>query len=186
MEQRENKLGFKRLLSEFRLYLCNEWIAGFPSQRIRNFYYRKVMHLSLGPGCSIFMHCSFDCAKNLSIGANSVINQKCRLDNRGGISIGENVSISQEVLILTADHDTEATDFKGREKPVHIEDFVWIGTRAIILPGVTIGYGALIAAGAVVAKDVAPYSIMGGVPAKLIKARRKDLNYQTKYKRLFQ
>ncbi|PTT02660.1 acyltransferase [Pedobacter sp. HMWF019] len=186
MERWKGKLGLKGLLSEWRLYLCNEWVAGFPSQRIRNFYYRKIMHLDLGTGCSVFMHCSFDCARNLSIGANSVINQKCRLDNRGRISIGENVSISQEVLILTADHDTEAADFKGREKPVRIEDFVWIGTRAIILPGVTIGYGALIAAGAVVNKDVAPYSIVGGVPAKLLKTRRKDLNYQTKYKRLFQ
>ncbi|MEJ7560469.1 MAG: acyltransferase [Pedobacter sp.] len=144
------------------------------------------MNFNIGEHCSVHMHCSFDCAKNLSIGKNSVVNAKCRLDNRGRIVIGENVSISQEVLILTADHDVDAADFAGRSLTVHIEDYVWIGTRAIILPGITIGKGALIAAGAVVTKDVIPYAIVAGVPARVIKMRRTDLKYETKYRRLFQ
>jgi acetyltransferase-like isoleucine patch superfamily enzyme len=172
--------------SELRIYICNEWIATFPSHSVRNFYYRKVMNFNMGNDCSIHMHCSFDCAQNLVIGKNSVVNAKCRLDNRGSIVIGDNVSISQEVIILTADHDVDASDFVGRSLKVHIEDYVWIGTRAVILPGITIGKGALIAAGAVVTKDVIPYAIVAGIPARVIKMRRTDLNYETKYRRLFQ
>jgi acetyltransferase-like isoleucine patch superfamily enzyme len=177
---------FKTFLSELRIYICNEWIATIPSHSVRNFYYRRVMKFKFEQSCAIHMHGVFDCAENLVIGENSVINAKCRLDNRGGIFIGQNVSISQEVLILTADHDVSASDFAGRSFPVTIEDYVWIGTRAVILPGVTIGKGALIAAGAVVTKDVIPYAIVAGVPAKVIKMRRTDLNYETKYRRLFQ
>lgn len=179
-------MALKEIISEFRLYFCNEWIARFPSHRFRNFYYRKVMGFKMGEDCSIHMRCSFDCAKNLTIGLNTVINARCRIDNRGSVIIGDNVSISQEVILLSADHDVNAADFAGRSLTVKIEDYVWIGTRATILPGVTIGKGALIAAGAVVTKDVIPYAIIAGVPGKIIKMRREDLNYETKYRRLFQ
>jgi acetyltransferase-like isoleucine patch superfamily enzyme len=172
--------------AEFRIYICNEWIATFPSHGIRSLYYRRIMRFNIGDSNSIHMHCVFDCAKNFVMGKNSVINAKCRLDNRGGIVIGDNVSISQEVVILTADHDVSTSDFAGRSLPVKIDNYVWIGTRVTILPGVSIGEGALIAAGAVVTKDVLPYSIVAGVPAKVIKMRRKDLNYETSYRRLFQ
>jgi maltose O-acetyltransferase len=186
MNRQKSRPGWKGVLSEFRLYLCNEWVAGFPSQRFRNFYYRKVMKFNIGPNCSILMHNKFDCTTNFIISENSVVNQGCRLDNRGGLSIGENVSISEQVIILTADHNVDSAEFEGRSKQVTIGDYVWIGTRVTILPGVTIGKGALVAAGSVVTKDVMPYAIVGGVPAKIIKMRREDLNYKTGYKRLFQ
>jgi len=186
MGNRGRGLGWRGVLSEFRLYLCNEWIAGIPSYALRHFYYRRVMKFELGPDCSILMHNTFDGSMNLKIGKNSVINQWCRLDNRGGVIIGDNVSISQEVLILTGDHHVDSAEFGGGNKPVNIEDYVWIGTRATILPGVTIGKGAVIAAGAVVSRDVDPYSVMAGVPARLIKYRRKDLSYEISYHRLFQ
>lgn len=172
--------------SELRLYLCNHWVSSVPSHNFREFYYKKIMKLNIGQHCSVLMNCSFDCAGNFSMGKNSVINAKCRLDNRGQITIGENVSISQEVIILTADHDVDSSDFAGRNKTVTIEDFVWIGTRVTILPGVTIGKGALIGAGSVVTKDVAPYALVAGIPAKTIRMRREDLNYETSYRRLFQ
>jgi acetyltransferase-like isoleucine patch superfamily enzyme len=177
---------FSTFLSELRIYICNEWIATFPSHSVRNLYYQKVMRFNIDKSCSVLMHCAFDCAQNLVVGRNSVINAKCRLDNRGKITIGENVSISQEVVILTADHDVDTADFAGRSLPVFIQDYVWIGTRAVILPGVTIGKGALIAAGALVTRDVIPYAIVAGVPAKVIKMRREDLTYKTGYRRLFQ
>jgi len=179
-------MELKGFFSEIRLYICNELVSKIPSHSLRNIYYRKVMGFAFGNNCSVHMHCFFDCAKNIIIGKNSVINAKCRLDNRGRIIIGANVSISQEVLILTADHDVGSADFAGRNLTVNIEDYVWIGTRATILPGVNIGEGALIAAGAVVTKDVVPYAIVAGVPAKIIKMRRKDLTYETSYRRLFQ
>jgi maltose O-acetyltransferase len=104
----------------------------------------------------------------------------------GGITIGKNVSISQEVIILTADHDLNSPGFTGRNKGVVIEDYVWIGTRATILPGVKIGYGAVVAAGAVVTNNVEAFSVVGGVPAKPISQRADVLNYSTSYRRIFQ
>jgi len=144
------------------------------------------MKFSIGTNSSIFMDCIFDCKGGLIIGNHTVINAKCRLDTRGGITIGNNVSLSQEVLVLTADHDPDSSDFAGRNSPVVIEDYVWIGTRATILPGCVIGKGAVIAAGALVTKSVEPFAIMAGVPAKLIKTRNPDIDYCFSYRRLFQ
>jgi acetyltransferase-like isoleucine patch superfamily enzyme len=77
-------------------------------------------------------------------------------------------------------------DFAGRNKAVAIEDYVWIGTRAMILPGVSIAKGAVVAAGSVVSKDVEPFQVVGGVPAKLITIRNSELRYKLAYQRLFQ
>jgi maltose O-acetyltransferase len=107
----------------------------------------------------------------LRIGRATVVNERCKFDVRGLLTIGDNVSISSDVMVLTADHDPAAPDFRYRERSVHIDDFVWIGTRATILPGVTIGRGAIIAAGAVVTRDVAPLDIVAGVPARPIGRR---------------
>jgi acetyltransferase-like isoleucine patch superfamily enzyme len=179
-------MRIRNILSELRLYICNEWITTIPSHTFRLWFYRKLMKFQIADEVSIFMHCSFDAAKGLTIGRGSVINAGCRLDSRGEIRIGNKVSISQQVIILTADHDVDARDFAGRNRKVVIEDLVWIGTRAILLPGVTIGKGAIIAAGAVVNKNVQPFTVVGGVPAKLLRDRRRDIEYPTKYRRLFQ
>ena len=144
------------------------------------------MKFDLNQNVSLFMNCSFDAAKGLTIGRNSVINRGCRLDTRGEIIIGQNVSISQQVVILTADHDADSQEFIGRKRKVVIEDLVWIGTNAMILPGVNIGMGAVVAAGALVTKNVESFSIVAGVPAKFIKMRRRDISYDTTYRRLFQ
>jgi acetyltransferase-like isoleucine patch superfamily enzyme len=174
------------ILSELRLYICNEIVSALPSHRIRHWFYSKVMKFALHPHCSVFMHCSFDCAAGLVVGEYTVIHSKCRLDSRGGLFIGSRVSISQDVIVLTADHIVNSENFEGRTRQVVIEDYAWIGTRATILPGVRIGKGAVVAAGAVVIKDVDDYSIVGGVPAKLIGTRSHNLNYGEVYTRLFQ
>jgi acetyltransferase-like isoleucine patch superfamily enzyme len=179
-------MGARGFLSELRLYFCNEWVGKIPSHRIRLWFYRRVMKFDSKQQSCILMHCTFDAAKGLTVGKDSVINSRCRLDTRGGITIGNKVSISQEVIILTADHDVESTDFAGRNRQVVIEDFVWIGTRAIILPGVVVGRGAVVAAGAVVSKNVEPFTVVAGVPAQFIKKRRRDINYIVNYHRLFQ
>jgi acetyltransferase-like isoleucine patch superfamily enzyme len=176
----------RRIISEFGLYICNRWVSCIPSHTLRLFFYRIFMKFSIGTNSSVFMDCVFDCKGGLKIGNNTVINGKSRLDNRGGITIGNNVSISQEVLILTADHDLDSPDFAGRNAPVIIEDYAWIGTRVIILPGCVIGKGAVIAAGALVTKSVEPFAVMAGVPAKLIKNRNQNIDYSFSYRRLFQ
>uniref|UniRef100_UPI003F4E7103 acyltransferase n=1 Tax=Flavobacterium ovatum TaxID=1928857 RepID=UPI003F4E7103 len=132
------------------------------------------------------MDCKFDCAKGLTIGNNSVINANCRLDSRGGLEIGNNVSISEDVILLTADHNEDLLGVVNREKNVYIDDYVWIGTRAMILPGVNINKGAIIAAGSVVTKNVEALVVVGGIPAKFIKIRPEKFDYTANYKRLFQ
>jgi acetyltransferase-like isoleucine patch superfamily enzyme len=176
----------KRFFAELRIFICNRWVSRLPSRTLRMLFYRSGMKYAIGDKSYIFLDCTFDCTVHFSLGNNSVINTKCRLDNKGGIFIGSNVSISQEVMILSADHDLNSPHFTGRERPVYIEDYAWIGSRAIIMPGVTIGKGAVIAAGAVVSRHVEPYAVMAGIPAKKISTRPTDLTYQLNYSRLFQ
>lgn len=175
----------RNLLSELRLYLCNHIINKVPSHTIRLWYYQKIMKFNIGKDSSIMLNCTFDAAKGLSIGSNTVINRACRLDTRSGIKIGNNVSISNDTIILTADHDMD-NDFKGRNKPVSIEDYVWIGTRSIILPGVELKKGAVVATGSVVTKDVEKNDVVGGIPAKHIKTRKESFNYILNYRRFLQ
>ena len=113
----------------------------------------------------------------ISIGEGSVIGHGVTLDGRNGISIGKNVNMSSEVMIWTMQHDYNDPDFGPEGGPVIIEDYVWISARTIILPNVTIGEGAVVAAGAVVTKNVEPYTVVGGVPAKKIANRNRHLKY---------
>jgi acetyltransferase-like isoleucine patch superfamily enzyme len=176
----------RRIISELRIFVCNRWVSRLPSRTFRMLFYRKIMKYSIGKESFIFMDCTFDCTVHFSMKNNSVINTKCRLDNKAGIHIGENVSVSQEVMILSADHDPSSATFAARDKAVYIEDYVFIGSRAIVMPGVTIGKGAVVAAGAVVTHNVEPYTIVAGVPAKFIKHRSQYLNYTIKYSRFLQ
>lgn len=165
------------------LYVCNRIIAKIPSHTIRLAFYRRIMGFEIGEGSAIFMDAWFDTNAHFKMGPHSVINQKCRLDNRGGLTIGTNVSISSEVCILTGDHDPQSLIFEGRCKPVVIEDYVFIGTRTIILPGVTLGEGCIVGAGSIVTKNIPAYQIAAGVPARLIGQRPHKLDYTINYKR---
>jgi len=160
-------------------------VARIPFHFVRLAFYRHIMGFELGHGVAIHLGSRFDCARGLTIGTNSVVNENCRLDPRGGISIGNNVAITAETIILTADHDINNPYFGGRVRPVVIEDYVFIGTRAMILPGITVHRGAVVAAGAVVSRDVQALDVVGGVPARKIGKRKDDLNYVTSYCRLF-
>lgn len=102
------------------------------------------------------------------------------------LTIGNNVSIAGEVRIYTMEHDIDDPDFKEIGAPVVIDDYVVIGSRVTILPGVHIGKGAVVASGAVVTKNVEAYAVVGGVPATFIKNRAKDLRYTLKFARFFQ
>lgn len=119
--------------------------------------------------------------KNIKIGDNCVINPNCLLDGRMFKTIiGNNVDIARETLIYNLEHDYNNPYHNVKGGDVIIEDYVWICSRVIILPGVKIGKGAVIASGAVVTKDVPPYKIVGGVPAKIIGDRTHDLRYKLK------
>ena len=108
---------------------------------------------------------------NLNIGNRSCIGPRVEIYNKAKVVVGDNVVISQDAYICTASHDITSPVMSLVTKPVHICDGAWIASRAIILPGVTIGEGAVVAAGAVVTKDVPPFTVVGGNPAKFIKNR---------------
>lgn len=123
---------------------------------------------------------------SIKIGNHCVINSGVLLDGRGGqLLIGNNVDIARDVYIWTLEHDPHDDYHKAVGGNVIIEDYVWIASRATILPNVTIGKGAIIACGAVVTKDVPPMAIVGGVPAKIIAKRNSNLLYTLNYRPIF-
>jgi maltose O-acetyltransferase len=141
----------------------------------------------LSNGCFIAYKCDIRFPKRLSIGKNSVVNKCCTLDCRGGdIVIGDNVDIAQETNIWTLEHDVSSNIHGTKGGGVEIEHHVWIASRVTILPYVHIGYGAIIASGAVVTKDVPPMEIWGGVPAKKIGERKNDCSYELNFRPFFQ
>lgn len=116
--------------------------------------------------------------RGLKVGKRSQIGWHCLLDARGGLEIGSNVVIASYSKIIAGTHDINSKDFKGCVKKTIINDRAWICTNAIILPGITIGEGAVVGAGAVVTKDVPPYCVVAGNPARIIKERNIEINYE--------
>lgn len=111
-----------------------------------------------------------DCGKNIHIGKDVFINMGCKFQDQGGIYIGDGALIGHNVVLATLNHAKSPRDRGSMvPAPIRIGKNVWIGSNATILPGVTIGDGAIVAAGAVVAGNVPENTIVGGVPAKLIR-----------------
>jgi maltose O-acetyltransferase len=135
---------------------------------------RKIFD-SIGNNVTINPRCYISRGEGISLGDDSGIGYNCYLQSP--VRIGNQVMMGPEVLILTGGHQHQRVDipmcFQGdtEKQEVIIQDDVWIGARVTILPGVTIGKGSIIAAGAVVTKSTPEYSISGGVPAKVIKMR---------------
>jgi len=142
---------------------------------------RKWIYRGLGMDIDwtahIMRNCQFVSLQNIHIGERSIIGHNCFLDAKGEIFIGCDVNISSYVKIITAKHLIDDVAFSGINKPVAIRNRAWIASAAIILQGIDIGEGAVVAAGAVVAKDVAPFDVVGGIPAKVIGKRNLSINY---------
>lgn len=161
--------GVRRIatvLSEFQIMLLT-MVGAVPSHHTRRFFYR-ISGVKIGEGSTIHMGARFYQTKNINIGKGSILGEGIVLDGRAKITIGDHVDIASDVMIYNAEHDIHDKDFNAVFAPVTIEDHVFIGPRAIILPGVTIHKGAVVAAGAVVTKDVEEKAVVGGVPAKQI------------------
>jgi maltose O-acetyltransferase len=161
-------------------YLNNNIVNRVPSYKLRHFFYRNILGICMNEGSSIHMRVFID-GFNVSIGCNSVVNRDCYLDGRGVLIIGNNVSISPSVKLITVTHNYNSPLFVNVFKKIVIEDYVWIGTGVIVLPGVTVGRGAVIAAGSIVSKSVNPYTIVAGNPAVQIGVRSDNLLYNPKW-----
>lgn len=158
-------------------------VGKIPSHHIRNFIYKYVFHVKIDKSAVVYYGAEIRCHRKLSIGKGSIIGDKAILDARNGLSIGKNVTLSSNVSIYTEQHDHRDPDFlcisTTRVKPcaVTIDDYVWLGPNVIVLPGVHIGEGAVVGAGAVVTKDIPPYTVNVGIPAKAVGERPKNLRY---------
>ena len=119
------------------------------------------------------------------IGEHTVIGDSAFLDGRSGLIIGANVNLGSHVSIYTRQHDIDAPDFAEVGAPVRIDDRAYIGSHSIILPGVTIGEGGVVGAGSVVTKDVEPYTLVAGVPARFIRDRPRGMKYELGYAKRF-
>jgi len=174
----------KNIFLEFEVFLLH-LVGCVPCHHFRRFFYR-LAGIKIGKGSTIHTKARFYDPRNISIGVDSIIGEGVVLDGRDLLTIGSHVDIASEVMIYNSEHNVNDESFIATNAPVKIEDYVFIGPRVIILAGVTIGRGAIIGAGAVVTKDVPPYAIVGGVPAKIIGERRnKDLHYKLGRARLF-
>lgn len=135
----------------------------------------KITGKEVDKSFTFFPPFNTDYGKNITFGKNVFLNSGCKFQDQGGITIGDNVLIGHNVVLATLDHNTCVS--KRAElfaAPIVIEDNVWIGANATVTSGVTIGKGSIAAAGAVVTKDVPKYSIVGGIPTKVIRELTKE------------
>lgn len=163
------------------------WFLGyFPSHAFRRLIFR-LAGVNIGNKSTLHIGARFYQPNQITIGQGTIVGDHATLDGRAPLNIGNHVDIASQVMILNSQHDVHSQDFTPIVKPVTIKDYVFIGPRAIILPGVTIHKGAIIAAGAVVTKDVPIKAIVAGVPAQVIGHRKVEkLSYHLGRPRLFQ
>lgn len=162
-------------------YITNHIINHIPSYTIRYLWYRKVLGWYIAPKATILLGLHVQMAglrssgRKVRIGTDTVINYGCLVHVTGGLVIGEHVSISPGVWLVSGSHDINDPEHNSIYRPIVIEDYAWIGMRSTVLGGVTIGKGAVVMAGAMVTRDVPPFAIAGGVPAKVV-GQRELLN----------
>ncbi len=162
--------------SIFADYLLNTFVNKIPFPETRMALYR-LAGMKVDRSSNIMMHAFVLQARDISIGPNCIIGPFTTLDGRATLRIGRNVNVAGEVLTIGGYHSVDSPTAKGHLGKVVIEDNAWIAMRATILPGVTVREGAYVAAGALINRDVEPYTLVGGVPAKKIRERSRDIQY---------
>lgn len=154
----------------------NVVVNKIPSRHLRKWFY-QLLGAKIGKGTVICRRAEVLLPKGLQLADRVSVGWFAELDARGGITIGHDSNISSHVKLITGSHDIDDPKFTADFLPIHIGHHCWIGTGAMVLNGVTIGDGAVIAAGAVVTKDVPANEVWGGVPAKFIRKRPEGMDY---------
>ena len=150
----------------------NRIVNKLPSRHMRRWFY-LLLGANLGKKCFPCRRVEILLPKGLELGEGVTVGWFAELDARGGIKVGHDTNISSHVKLITGSHDIDDPDFTADFLPIHIGHHVWIGTGAMVLQGVKIGDGAVVAAGSVVTKDIDPWTVVGGVPARFIRTRAK-------------
>lgn len=170
-------IRLKTVFLEFWLMVLR-FVGYIPLHFIRKLFY-ILSGIEMPLDSTIHIGANFFNPSNISVGHDTIIGDRCFLDGRAPLTIGNHVGIASQVLIYNDEHDINSPNYGNSFGPVTIEDYVFIGPRAIILPNTKIGKGAVVAAGAVVTKDIPEFEIWGGVPAKKISDRKiKNPNYK--------
>lgn len=162
------------LYSGFIWLMTTSILPNIPSQTIRN-YGLRLLGVRMSSNVKFYYGFSVRSPKKLIIEDGVSIGPKVLLDARCGLIIRKSAVIAYDAIIWSLNHDYNDINFCGKGAPVEIGAYAWICSRSIILPGITIGEGAVVASGAIVTKDVEPYTIVGGIPAKVIGKRDKKM-----------
>ena len=160
--------------------LFNRYGTHLPSRRLRKWWLR-ALGATLQPGCVVFAGTTVLGADKLRIGARANIGWRCVLDARGGLTIGDDAVIASDTQLICGRHDFDDDNFVAHFDPITIGDHAWLATRSLVIGGVTVGRGAIVAAGAVVTRDVDDMAVVAGVPARLIRKRTGGLDYRIDY-----
>lgn len=174
----------KRFIFDLVYYLYNYFVSYIPFYTIRHLFLKHFLRIQFEENTSFHLGVFF-VGRYLKIGKGTIINRNCMIDSRSGVEIGNDVSISPDVHLISGSHAINSVSFEYKGAKIIIDDNVFIGSRATILQGVKIGKGAVVSAGAVVVKDVMPFEIVGGMPAKRIGERMKTINYKLDYRPWF-
>lgn len=161
---------FMHLLSQEALQITDELNNVYHTPEEIRELFSKLTGKSMDASFGLFPPFYTDCGKNITVGKNVFINSGCRFQDQGGITIGDNALIGHNAVLTTLNHDFSPEKRSAMHPaPVVIGKNVWLGASVTLVPGVTIGDNAVIAAGAVVTKDVPAGTIAAGVPAKVIR-----------------
>lgn len=157
-------------LCQEAIRLCMELNSNYHTPEEIRQIMGRLTGREVGEGFTLFPPFYTDFGKNIAIGRNVFINSGCHFQDQGGIAIGDGALIGHNVVLATVNHALEPEKRRrNRYAPIRIGENVWIGSNATILPGVTLGDWAVVAAGAVVTKDVPPMTVVGGVPARVLR-----------------